>query len=82
MKDLAKTEAKKRIDSHFSKDKLDTKETRKIKRLAMSHRIRLKEERKRFCKKCFRDLSEGKVRISKGHKNVICRCGFANRWKI
>jgi RNase P subunit RPR2 len=83
MRDLiTKTEAKKRIEQYFSKNDLNPKETKKIKKLAMQYRIRLREERKRFCRKCFRDLMDGKVKISKTQKTVICKCGFVNKWKI
>lgn len=81
MKDLSKNEAKKEIDNYFAKEKLDQNKTRKIKNLAMKFRISLKGYRKRFCKKCYSDLFNGKVRISKTYKQVTCiKCKMKNRW--
>ena len=83
MRDLTKIEVMKIIGNYFSKDKLDTKQTKKIKKLAMSYRISLREHRKRFCKKCYSDLKIGKVRISVRYKQISCKyCGIINRWKI
>ncbi len=82
MKELSKKEAQKIIEDYFSKDNLDSKETKKIKKFAMAHRIRLGNYRKRFCKKCYSDLKFGKTRISKGYKQITCKCGIVNRWKL
>ena len=83
MKELFKNEAKKDIDDYFSKEKLEPEKTRKIKKLAMSYRIRLGNYRKRFCKKCFNDLREGKTRISKTSKTIICqKCNSINRFTL
>lgn len=83
MEDLTKKEAERIIDAYFSKDKLDSNETKKIKKLAMKHRIRLGKYRKRFCKKCYSDLSSGKIRVSRDYKYAICSsCGKRNSWKI
>lgn len=83
MKDISKSEAKKEIQDYFLNEKLDSEKTRKIKRIAMAHRISLKDYRKRFCKKCYSDLKSGKVRISKEYKQVSCiMCGMKNRWKL
>ena len=83
MKNNSKKEAKDAIDLFFKKESLDREEVRKIKSLAMKHRIGLKEYRKRFCKKCYSDLRLGKTRISKKHKQVTCgKCNSINRWKL
>ena len=83
MKDLSKIEAKNKIEDYFSKNKLEPRQTRKIKRFAMAHRIRLKEYRKRFCKKCYSELSNGIFRLSKRYKTVECNsCEKVNRWKM
>ncbi len=82
MKELSKKEAEKFIQDYFSKDKIDSKQTKKIKKIAMAHRIRLAKYRKRFCKACYSDLNLGKVRISKSYKQITCKCGNVNRWKI
>lgn len=82
MKSMSRTEANKQIEDYFSKDKLEVKQTKKIKKLAMIYRIQLKEYRKRFCKKCYSGLG-GKTRISKKYKTVICKyCSVINRWMI
>jgi RNase P subunit RPR2 len=79
---LSKTEAKEKIDKFFERTSFTSEEMRKIKRLAMKFRIRLKEKRKRFCKKCLSQL-KGKLRISKEYKVIECeKCGFRNRFKI
>lgn len=78
-----KVDAKKKIDDYFSGSKLESKATKKIKKISMSHRIRLKENRKRFCKKCYSDLKNGKVKLNKKRKTTICKaCGFANIWMV
>lgn len=83
MNELSKSEVKQKIDEYFSKDKIEANETKKIKKIAMTHRISLKDHRKRFCKKCYSDLKEGKARISKEYKQIICNiCEMKNRWKL
>mgnify|MGYP001610670630 CR=1 FL=1 len=79
---LSKTEAKKKIDEFFRKEKFNSDEVRKIKRIAMKHNIKLGSYRKSFCKKCLSQL-KGKIRINKGYKTVKCEvCGYSNRIKI
>ena len=82
-KEISRAEAEKKIKVFFERDKLDSKEVRKIKRLAMTYNIKLGRYRKRFCKKCFSDLKDGKVRIKNGFKTVECPgCKERMRWKI
>jgi len=81
-KKLSKGDAKKKIDNYFKQNTLDQKETKKIKRVAMRHKIRLGNYRKRFCKKCLSDLGNGKVRIVKNHKIVECKCGYKNKIRM
>ncbi len=84
MKKYSKTEAKKYINEFFENliDK-SGKDIRKIKRLAMSHKIPLKEKRKKFCGKCFNSYKNPKIRIKNKLKVVECgNCGAVNRWKI
>ena len=83
MKKLSKTEAEKEIREFFEdvKDK-SPKEIRKIKKLAMSYNIQLKEKRKKFCKKCYSpDL---KIKGIKNRiKTIECEnCGNLMKWKI
>ncbi len=85
MKDkISKSEAEKQIQVFFSNIKYKSaKEVKKIKRLAMSKNISLKEKRKKFCKKCFAPYKKPKIRIKNKTKSVTCEnCGFVSRWKI
>ncbi len=83
MKKISKTEAKEQIEDFFKnlKDK-SPKKIKKIKRLAMSHNIKLGEKRKKFCKKCY--STELKTKKIKNKVNTIeCQsCGNISRWKI
>ena len=82
-KKLSRKEAEKLIEDYFSNKNLDKEKTRKIKRLAMKHNIKLKKYRKRFCKKCYSDTGKVKSRINNGYKTTECvECGFKSRWKI
>jgi len=83
MKKLSKTEAKEEIKEFFENIKeKNPDEIKKIKKLAMSQNIQLKDYRKKFCKKCYFPL-EGKTRIKNKTKSVACEnCEYVNRWKI
>jgi len=79
---LSKTEAKEKIDHFFKRQSFNKEEMRKIKRLAMKFKIRLKDKRKLFCKKCLSQL-KGKTRVKNNHKVVECSsCSYKNRYKI
>jgi RNase P subunit RPR2 len=83
MKKFSKTEAKEKVIEFFKEigDK-SPKEVKKIKKLAMSQSLPLKELKKKFCKKCYSPL-KGKTRIKKGIKSIECKnCNYINRWKI
>ncbi len=81
MEHMTKKEAEIKIRKFFEKNSIEAKEVKKIKKLTMRHRIRLKDDRKRFCKKCYSDLRNGKIRINKKYKQVICKkCNTLNRW--
>jgi len=84
MKKLSRTEALKEIGDFFSEIKSKTpKEVKKIKSLAMSFNIPLKEKRKAFCKKCLSPYTNPKTRIKEGIKSTTCeKCGFVSRWKV
>ena len=77
-------EAVKKIEDFFSsKKELDPKYVKKMKRIAMAYNIKLKDKRKKFCKKCFSDIRKAKSKINNAHKTTVCeKCGFKNRWKI
>jgi len=83
-KSISKTEAKENISKSFKEIKSKTpKEIKKIKILAMSHNILLKEKRKLFCKKCLSPYKNVKIRIKKGMKSVECgNCGRVSRWEL
>jgi RNase P subunit RPR2 len=84
-KAISKTEANKLIDVFCKDIKCKTsKDVRKIKRLAMSHNIPLKEKKRLFCKKCMTPYSgKERIRIKNKMKSVTCeKCGNVNRWKI
>ena len=82
-KKISKTGAKKQIEEFFLNIKNKTpKEVKKIKKLAMSFNLPLKEKRKTFCKKCLSPKVK-KIRIRNKIKSVVCEdCGYVSRWKI
>jgi len=85
MKKISKTEAKENIEQFFEEVKNKSpKEIKKIKTLAMSQKIPLKEKRKLFCKFCLNPFSKKeKVRIKAKIKKVECsNCKKINRWKM
>ena len=83
-KEISKLEAKEKIEEFFKEIKSKTpREIRKIKRVAMSMKISLKEKKKLFCPGCFNIYSgQEKIRIKNGIKSVRCSCGLVVRWKI
>ena len=61
---LSKTEVKDQIEEFFIDVKSKTdKQIKKIKKLAMSKNIPLKEKRKTFCKYCLTPYKTPKIRI-------------------
>ena len=84
MKKISKTEAREKINLFFKNIKNKTsKEIKKIKKLAMSKNIPLKEKRKLFCKKCLNPYSKPKIRIKNKIKSITCNnCESISRWKI
>jgi len=82
---ISRQETEKKIFEFFKKIKSKSQnEIKKIKKLAMSKNIQLKEKRKLFCKKCFSPYSgKEKIRIKNKIKSVECKnCGNVARWKI
>ena len=68
----SKTEAKEEIQEFFEKIKNKSpKDVKKIKKIASSKKIPLKEKRKLFCKKCLHPYQNPKIRISKKIKSTI-----------
>ncbi|VVB82914.1 Uncharacterised protein [uncultured archaeon] len=84
MKKLSKSETEKQVKNFFDNINSKTaKEVRKIKKLAMSQNIPLKELRKKFCKKCFTPFGNSKIRIKNKMKIITCKnCGQISRWKL
>lgn len=81
---LSKQDIETKIKEVFSKDP-SPHEIKKIKKLAMSKNIKLKEYKKLFCKKCLClfDSNNCCIRIKSGVKNIKCNnCGFISRYKI
>ncbi|MCL5018320.1 MAG: adenylyl cyclase-associated domain-containing protein [Candidatus Pacearchaeota archaeon] len=85
MKKVSKTESEKEINDFFQEIKKKTpKEIKKIKKLAMSHNIPLREKRKLFCKHCLTPyLNKSIIRIKNKIKSITCdNCKKISRWKI
>ena len=79
---LSKQQTQEKIESFFKKLDFSPEEIKKIKRLAMKFNIKLKEQRKNFCKKCLNKL-KGKIRVSKTHKTIECeKCRYRNKFRI
>jgi RNase P subunit RPR2 len=83
-KKFSKQEVKQQVEEFFKDIKnKSSKEVKKIKRLAMSKNISLKDNKKLFCKDCFNPYKAPKIRIKKGIKTIICEnCEKISRWKI
>lgn len=84
MKKLSKTQTKEDIEEFFKDiENKNSKEVKKIKKIAMSKNIALKEKRKLFCKKCFAPYIKPKIRTKNKMKTLVCdKCGGVSRWKI
>jgi len=83
-KSLSKTEAENKINEFFCCIKEKTpKEVKKIKRLAMSYNIKLREKRKLFCQKCFHPFVGPSIRIKNDLITMTCEnCEHKARWKF
>ena len=83
-KKTSKVQAKEKINQFFSNINSKTpKEVKKIKKIAMSHNLNLKEKKKFFCKKCLTPYMNPKTRIKKNVKILVCEnCNYVSRWKI
>ena len=83
-KKLLKREAINKIEDFFKNvTNKNLKEVKKIKNLAASFYIPLKDHRKAFCKRCLSPYTISKIRIKNGLKSVTCeKCGFVSRWKV
>jgi RNase P subunit RPR2 len=84
-KKISKKETEKEIRIFFSKIKnKKPREIKKIKKLAMSHNLKLGNKRKKYCKYCLSPYTgKEKVRINNKIKNITCdNCKKTSRWKI
>ncbi len=84
MKKIGRKEAQEIVEEFFdNSQRMEPSKVKKMKSFAMTHRIRLGEYRKRFCKKCYVDLNLGTVRVGKKSKQVICGvCKTVNKWTL
>jgi RNase P subunit RPR2 len=81
-KKLSRKEAREEIDELFCRQEFSSEDVKKVKRLAMKYKIKLKFERKKFCKRCLSKL-RGKIRVSRVYKSVECeKCGFINKFRM
>jgi RNase P subunit RPR2 len=83
-KKISKTEAQKQIEEFFSNiQEKKAKEVKKIKRLAMTHNIKLGEKRKTFCKACYKPYIGPSIKIKNNMIRIGCEfCGSISRWKV
>ena len=84
----SKKSSKKKIEQDikelFSKNP-STSDIKRIKKIAMSKSIKLKNLRKKFCRKCltYFDKNNREVRIRKPMKIIKCKnCGYVTRYKM
>lgn len=81
---ISKTQASEEIDNFFKhiRDK-NSKDVKKIKKLAMKYNIKLGDKKKLFCKKCLSPHGNSSIILKNGFMNLDCGiCGFRNRWKL
>jgi len=83
-KGISKIQAKGEIEKFFSNIQNKTpKEIEKIKNLAKSHKICMKNYKKSFCKKCFTPYKNPKIRIKNKLKSVLCKnCRYVARYNL
>lgn len=82
MAGVSRKAAEKQIADFFNKGSFTAEQVRKIKRLAMSHNIKLKSYKRLFCKNCLHPL-KGSLSVSKTHKTIICEnCKNKNKINI
>lgn len=81
---LSKQEIQAKIKLTFLNNPTQT-QIKKIKRLAMSKNIRLKEYKKKFCKKCLTCFTSTNhsIRIKKPFKIIKCKnCNYISRYHL
>ncbi len=83
-KKSSKLEIQEQINNLMSSNP-STKQIKKAKKLAMSKNLKLKDYKKKFCKKCclFFTPNNSEIRIKNKLKIIRCKnCGFINRHKF
>lgn len=80
---ISKKDAEKQIKEFFKEIKNKSpQEIKKIKKLAMSKNIKLKDKRKLFCKKCYSPLLKT-ISIKNKTKKIKClNCDNISRYRI
>jgi len=80
---LSKTEIQEKIKKVFSGNP-SKEEIRKIKKLASSKNIKLGDNRKKFCRKCYSifNSNNSKIRIKNKMKTIKCECGYISRYRL
>ncbi|MBR9706342.1 hypothetical protein GOV14_04855 [Candidatus Pacearchaeota archaeon] len=81
---LSRAQTEAQIKEIFAKNPTP-KEIKKVKRLAMSKNIKLKELRKKFCQKCLVmfDVNNSEIKIKQGLKKIKCKkCAHISRYKL
>ena len=83
-KKISKTQANEQIHTFFCDIRhKKSGDIKKIKKLAMSHNIKLGDKRKLFCKKCLMPYVNSDIKIKNGFLTITCKnCNHKNRWKI
>jgi RNase P subunit RPR2 len=80
----SKSEIENKIKDLFSENP-SKRDIKKIKSLAMSKNIKLKDYKKMFCKKCFNFFTPNncEIRIKNGFKRIKCNdCGYRTRYRM
>jgi RNase P subunit RPR2 len=79
--DLNKKQTQEKIRDFF-KSNHSSEQVKKIKKLAMHHKIRLKDNKKLFCKKCY-SMNLKVLGIKNKVKRIACKdCNSVMRWKV
>lgn len=83
MKKLSKTETVEEIEEFFRDVKNKSgKEIKKIKILAMKYNIKLGENRKKFCKKCYSPKLKI-IGVKNKIKKIKCEdCNYISKYKL
>jgi len=80
---FSKQEIQEKIREGFEKNPTK-EEIKKIKKLASSKNIKIRDYKKIFCKKCYSLFTSknSKIRIKNGFKTIKCNCGYLSKYKL